>query len=313
MDSTRYSQSASTKVCGPKMANSSALHGRERRDAQPRNTTLDICAWDVEPPRMVPRDVLEHRQQNPLMPYRAEVWEHELECAGLSDCFAKVPEGFCSGFKIDFPSIHAVHSPPNRDSISEYKTEFDAIIQKELERGRYIGPFTAEVLEQLIGPFQSSPLSIIPKPGKCGKFRLVQNFSFPHSYSPAFPNPSINSNIDANNFPTTWGKFSIIFQLIATLPPGSEVATRDITEAYRTVPLHPSQWPAGVVRILETLFCVDICTAFGASLSAGAYGHVADAAAEIFRYHGIGPLDKWVDDHIFFRIRRAYLQEYNQQ
>jgi len=80
-----------------------------------------------------------------------------------------------------------------------------------------------------------------------------------------------------------------------------------------TVPLHPSQWPAGVVRISETLFCVDICMAFGASPSAGAYGHVADAAAKIFQYHGISPLDKWVDDHIFFRIRRAYLQEYNQQ
>jgi hypothetical protein len=51
--------------------------------------------------------------------------------------------------------------------------------------------------------------------------------------------------------------------------------------------------------------------AFGATPSAGAYRHIADAGAEIFRYQGIGPLDKWVDDHIFFRIRKIFLEEYN--
>lgn len=88
---------------------------------------------------------------------------------------------------------------------------------------------------------------------------------------------------------------------------------RDITEAYRTVPLHPFQWPAGIVRILDMQFCIDTCTAFGATPSAGVYGHMADAGAEICRYQGIGPLDKWVDDHIFFRIRREHLAIYNEQ
>jgi hypothetical protein len=98
--------------------------------------------------------------------------------------------------------------------------------------GRYISPFTADVLEQLIGPFQSSPLSIILKPGKPGKFQDIQKFSFPLSISASFPNPSINSHINANNFPTTWGKFMVIFQIISTLPPGSEAAMRDVAEAY---------------------------------------------------------------------------------
>ena len=38
---------------------------------------------------------------------------------------------------------------------------------------------------------------------------------------------------------------------------------------------------------------------------------MADAGAEILRANGIGPLDKWVDDHIFFRIPRVHLQGYN--
>lgn len=260
---------------------------------------------------MAPRDVLERRKLAPLTPYKAEAWERELRNAGALDRFAKVPEGFRLGFKVDFPVISNVQAPPNRDSVFEFSSEFENIIRNELTKGRYIGPFSAAALESLIGPFQSSPMSIIPKPGKPGKFRLIQNFSFPHSANESFPNPSINSCIDASNFPTTWGKFSVVYRLIASLPPGSEAATRDVAEAYRTVPLHPSQWPAGVVRVSDTQFCIDTCAAFGAAPSAGAYGHVADAGVEIFRNKGIGPLDKWVDDHLFLRIRREHLEQYN--
>lgn len=171
---------------------------------------------------------------------------------------------------------------PNRSSIVEFEADFHAIIQKEIEKRRYIGPFKAEVLEHLIGPFQTSPLSIILKPRKPGKFCIIQNFSFLQSPSTLFSNPSLNSCIDANNFPTTWGKFSIMYQLIATLPPGLEAATCDIAEAYQTVPLYPSQWLADVVCISDSEFCADTCTTFSATPSVGAYGHIIDAGTEIF-------------------------------
>jgi hypothetical protein len=295
------------------MVNSYVQRGNEKKVALSPSMIHDTSAPVVEPLRMEPRSALEHRKLHPLTPYRADAWEHELQEAGILERFTKIPFGFRYGFHIDFPTITSVQTPPNRASITEYEDEFNKIIRKELEKGRYIGPFTADVLETLIGPFQSSPLSIIPKPGKPGKFRIIQNFSFPLNTCASYPNPSVNSQINADNFPTTWGKFSTIYRLISRLPPGSEAATRDVAEAYRTVPLHNSQWPAGVVRILDNLFCVDTCTAFGATPSAGAYGHVADAGAEIFHHHGIGPLDKWVNDHIFFRIRREHLSTYNQQ
>jgi hypothetical protein len=76
-------------------------------------------------------------------------------------------------------------------------------------------------------------------------------------------------------------------------------------------PLHPSQWPAAVVRAPDKLYYIDKCLLFGAAPSARAYGHVADAAAEIFRSEGIGPLDKWVDDHVFFCVKWVHLTNYN--
>lgn len=68
------------------------------------------------------------------------------------------------------------------------------------------------------------------------------------------------------------------------------------------VPLHHSQWPAAVVRLPDGRFCADTCVSFGMGLSAGVYGLVADAGVDILRAAGLGPLTKWVDDHIFFRI-----------
>jgi hypothetical protein len=45
--------------------------------------------------------------------------------------------------------------------------------------------------------------------------------------------------------------------------------------------------------------------------SAGTYGHVTDAGVDLLRAEGLGPLAKWVDDHLFFRILREFMGEYN--
>lgn len=255
---------------------------------------------------------LERRSIQVLTPYKPDAWESALHDTSLLERFSNIPLGLRFGFRIDFPNITRIQAPPNAPSINNYHKQFCEIIQNEITKGRYIGPYPLEIIHCVVGPYQSSPLSIIPKPGRPGKFRLVQNFSFPLLPSPPFPNPSINSFISAIDFPTTWGNFSIVYLLATRLPPDSEVATRDVAEAYRTVPLHPSQWPAAIICTSPSHGCIDTCTAFGATPSAGSYGHVADAAAEIFRHRGIGPLDKWVDDHIFFRIQTQHMGHYNQ-
>jgi hypothetical protein len=145
---------------------------------------------------MEPKSVLERRKQLPQTLYNAEAWERELQHVGLIQRFAKIPEGLRSGFSLDFPSILTVQSPPNRDSISEYQNEFNLIIQKELLMGRYISPFTADVLEQLIGPFQSLPLSIILKPEKLGKFQVIQiSLSCYQSAHHSQTHPSIHTSM----------------------------------------------------------------------------------------------------------------------
>uniref|UniRef100_A0A5K1JVG0 CHIP6 n=1 Tax=Ganoderma boninense TaxID=34458 RepID=A0A5K1JVG0_9APHY len=97
------------------------------------------------------------------------------------------------------------------------------------------------------------------------------------------------------------------------LPPGSPGAIRDISEAFRFIPLHPSQWPGVVVRTGDDEFDVDVCAMFGGRSCVGIYGSVADAGADIMRAHGIGPLIKWVDDHLFLRVLREHIPELNRK
>ena len=216
-------------------------------------------------------------------------------------------------FDLGIPSISQSYVPTNSSSINKLPAEYEEIVEKEFLRGRYLGPFSQAELESIIGPFQSSPLSLVPKPGKPGKFRGVHDFSHPRQSS-TNPVSSINSAINAHDFPCTWGTFSTVSLIIFRLPPGSQASIRDVAEAYRTIPAHHSQWPGLVVRLREDdSFAANICNNFGLTSAGGVHGLLADAGTDIFRANGIGPLSKWVDDHIFFRIPRCHLNTYNNQ
>jgi hypothetical protein len=217
------------------------------------------------------------------------------------------------GFRVRAPTITRSFTPPNNPSINVHHDTFNKILHKEFTKQRYIGLFTRDALEALIGCFQSSPLNIIPKPGKPGKYRLIQNLSHPNSPRPGEA-LSINLQVDSSLFLCEWGTFHTTCTLIHTLPRGSQGATRDVAEVYRTIPLHPSQWPALVVHVANkpALFAVDTALCFGYGPSAGTYGTVRDAGLDIFRAAGIGPVIAWVDDHFFFRLPRDTITEYNE-
>lgn len=116
------------------------------------------------------------------------------------------------------------------------------------------------------------------------KFRLVQNLSYPYTISNVFSNvhTSINASIDSDFFPCTWGTFTATSLLISCLPPGSQMAVRDIHEAYRTIPLVPDQWPGTVIQIAEDdQFAINLSNCFGLSSAGGVWGELADALCDI--------------------------------
>jgi hypothetical protein len=159
------------------------------------------------------------------------------------------------GFCVRAPTITQSFTPPNNSSIFVHYGTFNEILHKEFTKQWYIGPFTQDALETLIGPFQSSPLNTIPKPGKPGKFHLIQNLSYLNS--PGLNETLfINSQVDSALFPCEWETFHTTCTLIHILPRGSQGATRDVAKAYHTIPLHPSQWPALIVRVANEPACL---------------------------------------------------------
>ena len=295
-------------------AEKTTMEGSSRLQATPCAATgtiaeaappvLTTCVTNVpvaEAKIMELRNVLELRTGQALTPYKIEAWKSMLSQCNLLTKYPKLIHSLQKGFDAGIPRIYFTSTPSNSHTLLLHPEAYQEMVTNEFQKGRYVGPCTQQEVETLIGPFQSSPLSWVPKPGKPGKYRAVHNFSYPHTPTPTLS--SINASIDADSFPCTWGTFATVSHTIFNLPPGSQAAIRDVAEAYRTIPITPEQWPGLVVKLLgDDQFAINTCNNFGLTSAGGIYGHLGDATLDIFRSHGIGPASKWVDDHIFFRV-----------
>jgi hypothetical protein len=276
-------------------------------------TPSAMSAPGVDPPGTAPSTALLRklliRRNAALTPYIPDHRHSELLAFGLLARYPMIPSSLVYGFEAGIPRISQTFTPPNHPSSIAHIDVFTEIVNLELQKGRYIGPLSREQVEGELGPFQMLPISIIPKPGQANKYRIIQDLSYPRRP----PVMSVNSAIDTESFPCAWGTFGAVCALIASLPPGTEAAVRDVAEAYRTVPLVTTEWPGTVVRLpfSDDSFVIDTCICFRLASSAGVHGIMGDAGADLLRARGFGPLAKWVDDHIFFQLCRDCVDEYN--
>ncbi|KAE8239716.1 hypothetical protein A4X13_0g8104 [Tilletia indica] len=248
---------------------------------------LRNAAW-APPPR--------HPMAMRLIP---DGWAHQLATTGLQHRYPSIFDALNIGLNIGIKAPSHTHISQHHKSATDHPEQVNLIIDKELSSHRYAGPYPSrQAVEELIGPFQTAPLGLRPKPN--GKFRLIQDFSYPKSPT-STQHPSINSALDISLWPTTWYTFANICACILALPRSAQAFVRDVTSAFRQIPLHPSQWPGTVVE-WEGNFYIDQFLAFGLGPACGAFGLFADAFADICRAYGIGPTGHWVDDNVFFRV-----------
>ena len=277
----------------------SVLTGNGQTDAPQLPMTPGTNAQAVASKLTELRSALKRRRLYASSPYNPEAWHRLLHAAGLQDKYPTIPHCLQFGFDAGIPPISHTFALPNHPTIDEYSAEFDELVQIELQKGRYIGPVSREEVDSLLGAFQISPFSIIENTGWPGKYRLIQNLSFPNS--PVDLTTSINCSINSDQYPCTWGTFATICLLISRLPPGSQAVVRNVKEAYRTIPIRPDQWPGLVVRLHgDDKFTIDTHDCFGLASGGGIYGLVGDASTQIMHFHDIAPLSKWVDNHVFF-------------
>ena len=222
----------------------------------------------------------------PLIP---DAWEKLLREAGVLPTFSDVPAGLRFGFRLGVSSILSSTSiSPNHSSALDNPEVITAHIASELAEGRYTGPFSPDFPLTAIGHFRTSPLGVVDKPSAPGSFRIIQDFSFPRTPSTV---PSVNDEIDPDLFPSTWGFFPDVVEILINLPLGSEAGTLDVWAAFRRIPVDLRDQAHIVVGWGDQVW-VDHCLPFGAVSSGGIFGRCADAIVEIFRNRGMHPVIK---------------------
>jgi hypothetical protein len=102
--------------------------------------------------------VLEHRKNRVLTEYK------------LLENYPFIPQGLQFGFDAGIHPISSTFTPDNIPTLYVHTKQYQEIMDQEFSSGRYIGPCSKDEVEELLGPFQSSPLSLVPKPGKAERY-----------------------------------------------------------------------------------------------------------------------------------------------
>ncbi len=121
----------------------------------------------------------------------------------------------------------------------------DSLIQKELDKGYLIGPFQTS-------PFNAccaNPLGVATIKYS-GKKRLIIDLSSPHNREI----PSINSLIPEDVFSLAYASVDLAIQFIKSAGIGAWMGKADITDAFKIMPLHPSQWHLFGIRWRSKLY-----------------------------------------------------------
>lgn len=246
---------------------------------------------------MVLRDTAMWRNSPAWTPYNPQVWHGMLADCNLLYKYPKFTHQLKWGFDAGIPAIKNTFTPPNSLTISQNAVSASCLIQMSLTKVDTSVCFWANA-------------------GKAEQHRLIQNLSFPRQ--PSDITHSINSMHDPSSYPCTWGSFQTICLTVWHLPRGSQAAVQDVAEAYRTMGIAARQWASLVVRLKNSNgrtntseFAMLMAICFGLSPGGGLFGNLADILANFLRHKDIGPVSHWVDDNLFFCVRRKFLGQYN--
>lgn len=114
----------------------------------------------------------------PLLP---DAIEDRLRDLGILEDWQHIVVGLRRGFDTGADPI-LLHTLifPNHSSSGLDRSFISSYIASEQLSGRYSRGYLPSDLEDIIGPFRTSPLGLVPKPHS-DKFRLVQDLSYPRN------------------------------------------------------------------------------------------------------------------------------------
>ena len=135
-----------------------------------------------------------------------------------------------------------------------------------------------------------SPIGVIPKKNKPGKWRLIVDLSSPEG-------ASVNDGIDKDSCSLSYTSVDTITSIVVKRGQGAELAKMDVREAYRMVPVHPDDRCLLGMRWEGDVF-IDKTLPFGLRSAPLIFTAVADALQYMMVRNGASFIDHYVDDFI---------------
>lgn len=214
-------------------------------------------------------------------------WSKELASHPDQEFARFIISGITYGFHIGFDYKTRLRpSGSNLLSVMNNPQTVQRYLEEELREGRMVGPLGQEEA-QLV---HVSPIGIIPKSHKPGKWRLIHDLSSPNG-------ASINDGISPEWSSLAYVSLEQVVQDVVAVGPGALLAKLDIRSAYRIVPVHNEDrillglnWEGGVY--------VDCAFPFGLRSAPKIFNALADAIQWIALQKRVSRLYHYLDDFI---------------
>ena len=172
-------------------------------------------------------------------------------------------EGFRKGFSLKYSGNlnNVKREAPNLKLGIGNKVELWNKVMKEVELGRYAGPFDNIPFEHYV----QSPIGLVPK-DKGTKTRLIFHLSYPKD------GESVNSGIAYEDCTVKYPEFDEAVKLCLQEVVGCTLGKSDMSSAFRHIPMAKDQWWLLVMKAThprtgKTMYFVDKCLPFGSSIS----------------------------------------------
>jgi len=217
-----------------------------------------------------------YRIQRCIPPLNILQWALQLLPHPYQQFRSYIIQGISSGFRIGFDRSHQVHP-----ASSNLPSSNNSIIQEYLEREVALSRMWEFPSQFSFPGIQLSPLGVIPKKNKPGKWRLITDLSSPQGCS---VNDGISSELSSINYTSV----DHLASLVMSLGRGSLLVKADIQEAYHIVPVHPQDQPLLSVQWNGSIL-MDKMLPFGLRSAPKIFSAIADGLQWIL-VHSPAPL-----------------------
>ena len=215
-----------------------------------------------------------------LLPFKDELSDHP-DAAWVKRLLHGIEHGVHLGYH--GPRCHRIAK--NLASAFQHPQIIDKEIQKEVDLGRILGPYTSPPMPSL----QCSGVGVVAK--KSGGWRMIMHLSAP-------PDRSINDGIDKQEFTLRYSTIDDAVKLIQKHGQGAKLAKIDVKSAFRTIPVrHKDRELLGIYW--KNKFYVDRCLPFGLRSAPFIFNQYADALEWILRNnYAITDIIHYLDDFL---------------